>query len=143
MTREEIVALFTRRDQAWQRHDLEALAADHADDAIGESPMQGRLEGRARIREVYKTWLSAFPDLAFTTDDLLIDGHRIVQFFSAKGTQAGPFGGVPPTGRRMHITGAWLYSLDDSGHIVHDRRVYDATSMLVQIGALRTKPARD
>lgn len=140
MTREDVVALFARRDDAWQRGDVEALTSTHATDGVAVSPMQGRLEGRDRIHAVYKEWFSAFPDLMFNTDSLLIDGHRVAQFFTVTGTQKGPFGGVPPTGRKFQITGAWLYTLSDDGLIVEDRRVYDVANMLVQIGALRTKP---
>ena len=53
MNREDIVALFDRRVAAWARKDAAALSADHAENAVAESPMQGRLEGRQRIHEVY------------------------------------------------------------------------------------------
>ena len=138
MTHEEIVALFARRDEAWKRRDAAALAADHAPDAVAESPMQGRLEGRARIEKVYQEWIAAFPDFVFTTTDLLIDGNRVAQFFTIAGTQERPFGGVQPTGRKVQASGAWLYTIED-GFITHDRRVYDVTAVLVQMGVLRTK----
>lgn len=141
MTREEIVALFARRDEAWQRGDVDTLISTHAEDGVAFSPMQGRLDGRARIRAVYDDWFSAFRSLTFTTDSLLVDGHRVAQFFTVTGTQTGPFGGVPPTGRKFQITGAWLFTLSEDGLIVQDRRVYDVANMLVQIGALRAKPA--
>lgn len=143
MTREQIVALFGQREAAWQRGDVEALSETHAEDGIAHSPMQGRLEGRARIRAVYDDWFSAFPDLVMRTDNLLIDGNRVAQFFTVSGTHSGAFGGVPATGRRFQITGAWLYTLGDDGRILEDRRVYDVTNMLVQIGALRAKPASE
>jgi len=141
MSREEIVALFTRRDEAWRRHDAAALSSSHAPDAIGESPMSGKLVGRDSIREIYEKWFTAFPDLTMKTDELIIDGNRVVRFFTLTGSQAATFGGLPPTGRKINITGAWLYILDDAGQISHDRRVYDVTNMLVQLRALRTKPA--
>jgi steroid delta-isomerase-like uncharacterized protein len=140
MTRQEIVALFARRDRDWNGRDVPALTADHAEDAVAISPMQGRLDGRARIRDVYEAWFNAFTDLTITTDELLIDDHRVVQFFTIAGKQTGPFGALPATGRRFQITGAWLFTLDTAGSIIQDRRVYDVTNMLVQIGALRTKP---
>jgi steroid delta-isomerase-like uncharacterized protein len=140
MTREEIVALFARRDDAWQRGDVDALTATHAEAGVAYSPMQGKLEGRERIRKVYRDWFSAFPGLTFVTDALLVDGHTVAQFFTVSGTHQGPFGGIPATGRKFQITGAWLYMLSDKGEIVEDRRVYDVTHMLVQLGALRTKP---
>jgi steroid delta-isomerase-like uncharacterized protein len=134
------MTLFRQRDAAWNRHDATALAADHAEDAVGESPMQGRLVGRARIHAVYHEWFTAFPDLTWRTDDLVVDGNRAVQLFAMQGTHTAPLGGLPATGRKFHITGAFFATLDDDCKITHDRRVYDVTSMLVQLGALRTKP---
>ena len=138
MTHKEIVALFARRDEAWRRRDAAALAADHALNAVAESPMQGRLEGRARIEKVYHEWIDAFPDFVFTSTELLIDGPRVAQFFTIAGTQAKAFGGVPPTGRKVQASGAWFYTIED-GHITYDRRLYDVTAVLVQMNVLRTK----
>ena len=141
MTRADIEALFARRGDGWGRHDAAVLAADFAEDAIAESPMQGRLMGRKRIQEVYESWLAAFADIVFDGDELLIDGNRAVQFFTLTGTQTATFGGVPATGRRFQIKGAILARLADDGRITYERRIYDVTNLLVQLGALRTKPA--
>ena len=65
---------------------------------------------------------------------------RVVQFFTITGTQLRPFGGLGATGRRFQVTGVSVSTLNDSGRITHERRVYDVTSMLVQLGALRAKP---
>lgn len=139
MTREEIVQLFERRDVAWNRHDAAALAADYTEDAIAESPIQGKLNGRPRIGEVYANWMTAFPDLVYKTNDLIIDGSRVAQFFTITGTQSGAFGNIPATGRKFIITGALLFTLTDDGRITHNRRVYDVTNFLVQLGALKTR----
>jgi steroid delta-isomerase-like uncharacterized protein len=141
MTRADIEALFTRRTDGWTRRDAALVAADYAEDAVAESPMQGRLVGKRRIQEVYEAWMSAFADIEFVSDDLLIDGNRVVQFFTIAGTQTAPFGGVPPTGRRFQIKGALIATIADEGRVTHERRIYDVTNMLVQLGALRTKPA--
>ena len=93
------------------------------------------------MHDVYKDWCNAFPDLVWRTNELLVEGNRAVQLFTLTGTHSSPFGGVPPTGRRMQITGVFFVTLDEDGKITHDRRVYDVTNMLVQLGALRTKPA--
>jgi steroid delta-isomerase-like uncharacterized protein len=140
MNRQDIVTLFDRRNESWRQRDAAALAADHAPDAVAESPMQGRLVGRARIGEVYESWFKAFPDLVFTTRELLIDGNRVAQIYGVTGTQAAPFGGVPATGRRIDFRGAWIYTLSPEGLITHDERLYDVTAVLVQLGALRAKP---
>ena len=140
MSRDEIAALFTRRDQSWRLRDAAGLAADHADDCVADSPMQGRLVGRATIGAVYDSWFKAFPDLLLTTRELIIDGHRVVQIYHVSGTQAAAFGGVPATGRRVEFKGVWLYTLSIGGKIIADERLYDVTNVLVQLGALRAKP---
>jgi steroid delta-isomerase-like uncharacterized protein len=141
MTRDEIVALFERRNEHWNRHDAAAVAALHEDDAVAESPISGRLVGRRSIEHAYAIWMDAFPDNAIVTDEIVIDGDRVAQFFTLTGTQTGAFGGMPATGRKMQITGVFLATLSPNGRIARDRRLYDVTNMLVQIGALRTKPA--
>lgn len=140
MTREEIVAMFERRDQAWGRRDAAALEADYTEDAVAESPIHGRLVGRRRIGEIYSHWMTAFPDVVSKTNDLVIDGHRVVQFVTMSGTQSAAFGNIPATGRKFQITGALFFTLNDEGRITQNRRLYDVTNMLVQLGALRTKP---
>ena len=76
MTREEIFALFARREAAWRSRDAPALAADHAPDGVVVSPTGGVLEGRDEIERVYRIWLTAFPDLVFVHEDLIVDGDR-------------------------------------------------------------------
>jgi steroid delta-isomerase-like uncharacterized protein len=139
MTREDIERFFRRREIAWKDHDSRALTADHAEDGVIESPTHGKLTGREAIQNVYATWFEAFPDLKFTQDDLMIDGDRVALFFTSSGTHMKPFASVPPTGRKMDIRGVWLMTFRD-GLIVQDKRYYDATALLLQIGVLKAKP---
>ena len=140
MTREEIFALFARREAAWRRRDAVALAADHAPDGVVVSPTGGVLEGRADIERIYRVWFVAFPDLMFTTEDLLVDDDRAALLCRVTGSHAGEFFGMPPTGRRIEVSGCFIYRLQN-GRIVHERRILDFTGLLVQVGVLRAKPA--
>jgi hypothetical protein len=45
MTRAEITEVFARRNEAWRRHDFEALTADHAEDGKVQSPVAGNVRG--------------------------------------------------------------------------------------------------
>ena len=139
MNREDIVALFARREAAWTRHDAAGLAADHAENSIAESPLQGRLEGRPRIAEGYDYWFKSFPDLAYSIRELVIDGDRIAQFFSIRGTQSAPFGGVPATGRRIDFNGVCLFTLGADGLFIREQRLYDVSGVLLQLGLLKMK----
>ena len=47
--------------------------------------------------------------------------------------------GLPPTGKQFRFNGAFIFTLEN-GQIAHERRIYDFTGMLVQIGVLKAKP---
>ncbi len=140
MTREQVRELFARREAAWRSRDVAALAADHAPDGVVVSPTGGVLEGREEIERVYRVWVTAFPDLVVTVTDLLIDGDRVVQLLDVVGTHAGEFLGLSPTGRRLQVVGAFIYTIRDN-LIVHERRILDFTGVLIQVGVLKVKPA--
>jgi len=140
MTREEMTALFTRREAAWRAHDAVALAADHTPDAVVISPTGGVLEGRDEIQRIYQIWFTAFPDLRPDEYDFLIDGDRVALIMTVSGSHAGDFFGLPASGRRVQAVCAFVYTLKD-GAIVHERRILDFTGVLIQVGVLRAKPA--
>lgn len=140
MTRDEIFALFTRREAAWEARDAQALTADHAPNGVVVSPTGGVLEGLVEIERIYRVWFTAFPDLVFATEDLLVDENRVCLLCRITGSHAGEFFGMPPTGRKIEVAGAFIYRIEDR-LIVHERRILDFTGLLVQVGVLRAKPA--
>ncbi len=140
MSREEIVQFFTGRNLAWNRHDVAALTADHAEDGEVESPVYGHVKGRPAIQDIYEQWFSSFPDAEFITEDLLIDGNRAVQFGKMIGIHKGVFCGLAPTGKRFTIHCAFKFVFEES-QIALETRIYDFTGMLLQLGVLQAKPA--
>jgi uncharacterized protein (TIGR02246 family) len=140
MTRDEILALFTRREAAWAARDAASLTADHAPDGVVVSPTGGVLEGLVEIERIYRVWFTAFPDLIFATEDLLVDDQRAALLCRITGSHSGEFFGMPPTGRRIEVSGCFIYRME-KGKIAHERRILDFTGLLVQVGVLRAKPA--
>ena len=142
MTREEITALFDERQQAWQRRDPDELAARHAERGVVFSPMFGTLHGRAAIRRSYVSLYGIFPDWDLTTEELLIDGDRVAERFTASATHVGEFLGIAGTRRRFQIQGVRIFDVA-GGLVQNERRIYDFTAMLIQIGVLKGKPAKE
>lgn len=140
MTRAEIAALFERREAAWRAHDAAALAADHAPTCTVVSPTGGVLEGRGDIERIYRVWFTAFPDLTFQVEDLLIDDDRAALLGVVTGTHAGEFFATRPTHRKISVACSFFYRFEND-RIVHERRILDFTGLLVQVGVLRAKPA--
>jgi uncharacterized protein (TIGR02246 family) len=140
MTRDEILALIKRRHEGWMARDAAALAATHAEHGTVASPVGGVLEGRAEIERIYRLWFSAFPDMVIHQDDVLIDGDRVVLIVRAVGTHAGDFFGLAPTGRRVEFQVAELMTVA-AGLVAIERRIYDFTGVLVQVGVLKARPS--
>jgi steroid delta-isomerase-like uncharacterized protein len=141
MTRDEILALLARRADAWRRLDVETLANDYAADAVIESPLAGgTTHGLEQIKQVFQTYFVAFPDLGMDVGDVLVDGQQAAVMATFTGTDRGGFMGMPPSGRQVTIPVVFLYEFKD-GKIVRDRRVYDFTGLLIQVGMLKAKPA--
>ena len=140
MTRDEVTAFFMRRLDDWNRRDIAALGRDYAEDAVVYSPfVGGSATGRVAIEELSRTFFTAFPDARLQWDDTLVDGDRVMLVGRLWASDAGGFMGLAPAGRSFDIPIVTLYELKD-GLIVHERRIYDFTGMLVQVGALRAKP---
>src|SRR5262245_26045488 len=76
------------------------VAADH----IGHDPL-GDHYGLDGMRLGIAEMRAAFPDLRVSVDDVVDGGDRVVHRFTVTGTQAGPFLGLPPTGRSVKATG--------------------------------------
>lgn len=140
MTRDEIIAFFERRRAAYDNLDAAALASDYAPDCIVDSPTGGTHQGPAAVQKVLQAVLSAFLDLKIRVDSQVIEGSQVAQILNIEGTHIGEFLGLPPTGKPFRITGVFVYELRDR-QIVRERRIYDFTGLLVQIGVLKAKPA--
>lgn len=141
MTRAQIVELFDRWHRAASDRDIAAIVALYADTCIVESPLAGgAVTGRAANADILEAAYKGFPDFRLTVEEMMIDGDRVAQIGTLTGTDTGGFMGLPATGKSFRLPIVILYTVKES-QIVHERRIYDFTGMLVQAGILKAKPA--
>ena len=140
MTHEEVASLLNRRFTALNLRDMGGLMALHANDSVVESPLGGEAKGAEAIRKVYEAWLASFPDARFEAEPPIVDGDRVAQVATVHGTDIGGFMGLPPTGKKFTMPMVFLFTFSN-GQILHERRVYDFTGLLIQLGVLKAKPA--
>jgi steroid delta-isomerase-like uncharacterized protein len=141
MKREQIVTIMQAMQRAWNARDPVALAAAHADDALVESPMFGEVRGHSEIERSYRDLFRAFADWTLEGQDLIIDGNHVAQMFTVEATHTSELFGVEATHRRFKIQGVLIYDFRD-GKVVHERRLYDFTGLLLQVGVLKAKPGK-
>jgi steroid delta-isomerase-like uncharacterized protein len=139
ITRDDAVSFFAKRQELWTNRDPSALAHCHTEDGTVISPIFRAVHGRADILGSYRSILTTFPDWQYTAQQLLIDGDRVAEQFHVRATHGGEFMGLPGSGRKFDIQGVCLFEMRD-GLIALERRIYDFTGLLIQLGILKSKP---
>lgn len=131
MSRERVVQ---RYFDAWNAHDAAAIVATFAEGGTYADPITpGPLSGDAIAENARRLW-SAFPDVTFeirgrsSSSDGVIAAEWIM-----KGTNTGPFGELPPSGRRVVLEGADFIRVEETG-ILSVRGYFDAGTIPRQLG---------
>src|SRR5262245_8562267 len=141
MTRDETRLFIKRYVELWQREDARSLAACYAEHAHVDSPMFHALDGREAITTSFSELFKAFANSKIDIDDIIIDNEnrdRCVSLWTSHSTHRGMLFGMPGTGRRFELSGAFIMTFEN-GLIVSERRLYDFVGLLVQLGVLKTK----
>lgn len=139
MQRDETAVLLRRHEGSFHRRDATALSEDYADDAVVTSPMFPDVRGRSAIERSYMSLFDIFPDWEMTFEEPVIDGNRAAQYCTVRATHMGAFMGISGTRRRFEFKCVLAFDLRD-GLIGRERRIYDFTGMLIQLGILKGKP---
>ena len=137
---ETIQQLVARHQEAYRLRDPKSLAANYAQEATVSSPMFPRAQGRAAIEHSFSKLFTVFPDWEMTFEAPCVSDNRAMQMCKVRGTQKGEFMGLPGTGKRLEFDCVLSFEFAD-GLIVRERRIYDFTGLLIQLGVLRGKPA--
>ena len=79
-------------------------------------------------------FIDSFPDIQIVVDDVIADGDQTAVRLHATGTHTGGAMGVPPTGRRVNVSGIiWMRWKD--GRIIEGWNEFDAYGMTRQLTA--------
>jgi steroid delta-isomerase-like uncharacterized protein len=91
-------------EEVYNRGDLALVDEVAASDLIIHAGPQD-IRGREGAKQYVAALRAGFPDLRFTIEDQVAEGDTVVTRWTARGTHAGEFQGVPATGREIRITG--------------------------------------
>ena len=141
MTRDDVVKFFAEQQAEWNARDAAALARRHTPDGTIVSPIFRTVQGPDDILKSYRSLFTTFPDWQYIGEEPLVDGDRLAQQFVVHATHSAEFMGLPGSGRKFDIQGVRIFEMRD-GLIAYERRYYDFTGLLIQLGVLRGKPAR-
>lgn len=122
--------------EAFNRRDWPAVAAEFAADATYTDVPRGiTVKGPQQIVDHLKGgWATAFSDAAVTGAHYIDGGDHTVAQFTGTGTNDGPLGPMPASGRRMALPFCEVLAYDADDRVLRAELYYDQVSMLVQLG---------
>ncbi len=125
-------------EAVWNRGDLssfERLTAPEFKYTLAGQPPRSRAE-MARFLAMTR---QAFPDWLVEIVDVVADDRSVAVRWEGVVTHSGPFYGIPPTGKRVKVSGINLYRASGD-RIEAEWEQMDSLGMLTQLGV--TGPAR-
>jgi steroid delta-isomerase-like uncharacterized protein len=126
-------------NDAWNRHDVDAIVALHAPDMVFENHTAGERAEGEEVREHIAAIFEGWPDIAFTTRRLYVRDDLVVQEWTAGATHNRELRRgelvAPPSGKRIEWEGMDVIPFEDG--LVKRKDVYsDSISILRQVGLL-------
>lgn len=108
-----VKSMAARYTSAWCSQDPASVAAYFAESGTLTINAGPPAVGRAAIAASAQSFMTSFPDLVVTMDDLRVDGRTAVYHWTLSGTNTGPGG----TGNRVRVSGREEWTLDADGRI--------------------------
>jgi predicted ester cyclase len=118
-----------RYARAWCSQNPESVASFFAEAGSLRVNEDIPAVGRAAITEVARGFMTAFPDMTVTMDNLILGPRRVVFHWTLTGTNTGPGG----TGKRVRISGFEEWRIDADGLIAESKGHFDSADYQRQL----------
>jgi steroid delta-isomerase-like uncharacterized protein len=137
MSTEENKAVVRRfLEECWNAGKLdvvdEIVAAEYVNRTEPDQP-----PGPEAVKHLISTFRGAFPDVDNVIEDLVAEGDKVAVRVTIHGTHKGELFGIPPTEKRVKITGMAIYRLAD-GKLVEHWVTRDHLGLLQQLEIIPT-----
>lgn len=136
------VATHRAGHEAFNRRDFAAMVRRYADRISWTDHARGVTFTTADEfeRDFLAGWVQASSDCQVTDARYTDAGETVVARFTAQGTNDGPLGPFPATGKGWTLPICEMWHFDGSGRVVGGEIYYDQASLLTQLGLLPAAP---
>ena len=122
-------------DDVFKGHNLKALDKYMKEDLVSHWLGDRRLHGIEAWRAAMGDFFDAFPDAAYTLNDLFFSGDKGVWRGTWQATQSKEWEGIPATGRKAKWT-VIIMGRFEGEKLAEDWVEYDRYNLFRQLGAL-------
>lgn len=129
-------------EEMLSQHNLDVAGDLFTSDFVDHDPDNpaGRRAGVAGAKEEVGAYITAFPDMRVTIQDLVAEADRVVMRGVLTGTHQGPMMGIPPTSKPVEVGALQIYRIAD-GKIAEAWLQIDRLGMLQQLGLIPAPPS--
>jgi len=120
----------------FETRDSSAINTDSFDEQVTAITAEGNITGIEAFRDYYNNYLTGFSDAEFNFIDIFGEGDKIVKHWNFKGTHDGDLFGIPPTNKKVDISGTTIVFMKE-GRILQEQDFFDNYSFLMQLGLLQ------
>lgn len=118
---------------------LDLLDELYAEDAVEHNAM-GVHQGRPAIRESFQAFLTAFPDISQTVENIVAEDDTVAIHITSRGTHKRALMGIEPTDNEIEVQQMFFVRIED-GMIVERWFLPDSLGLLQQLDVVEFPPA--
>ena len=122
-------------DEFFNTGNLAQVDQFHTNDFVGHILGLPPVQGLEALKHLASGYLSAFPDLHITLEDMIAEGDKVMTRVSWRGTHRGEFIGIPPAGKQVTVTGMYEYRIA-GGKIAEWWDYSDNLGLMQQLGVI-------
>lgn len=131
--------------EMWNKPDLALIPQLYTADCVATTSSSPEpYVGHEGIRKWIEINRAMFPDLVMAFPEVVVQGDKIATIWTLTATQDGPMvtpgGTLPPTGKKVHITGLSIDYLQD-GKFKKEIVIFNMLEMMMQMGFGLVPPA--
>jgi steroid delta-isomerase-like uncharacterized protein len=124
--------------EAFNRRDFKAMVKSYAETIAWTDRAQGLTFTTPQqfVDEFLSGWVAAFPDNQITQPRYVDAGSTVFCTFTAVGTNDGPLGPFPATGKHISVSLCEMWHFDENGTVIGGDLYYDQVTLLTQLGLM-------
>ena len=138
---EKMEALVERALEVWNKGNLALIEELYAPNYVAHQvdEANGNYEGYEAFKEYVNYIRTGYPDLNCKSDEMIVKGDKVVIRYTCTGTNTGPRGEAPPTGKKIQFSGVVISHIVN-GKIAEDWGYRNLAALLTQLGYTITPP---
>lgn len=121
---------------SWNRRDFDGIVRDMADNGIYVDRPRNLTLNKQKFLDWTRDWARAFSDGHITNARYVDAGDTVVAEFTVEGINDGPFGSLPPTGRKVTFHYCEVTRVRN-GRTESCTGYYDLYTILTQLGHIQ------